>query len=207
MDKIAIVDYGAGNIRSVFNAVKKVSGKEAQILSSVQDICDASHVILPGVGAFDKAMHNLSAKPQILEFVKEHVKSGKPFLGVCVGMQVLASVGYENGKVPGLDFISGEVLKFPEIADLKIPHMGWNTVEILQDRVGDFDCAKFDKKDFYFVHSFYFSCKSQKDIVAKTSYNIDFPAIVAKGNIIATQFHPEKSGENGLEFYKEFLSL
>jgi len=207
MDKIVIIDYGAGNIRSVLNAIKRVSGKDAVVVNSAKDICSASHMILPGVGAFDKAMANLNKEPEILEFIKNHINSGKPFLGVCVGMQVLASLGYENGEVLGLDFISGEVTKFPEAAGLKIPHMGWNEVSVLQDKVGNFNCKKFDKQDFYFVHSFYFSCKDQKDIVAKATYNIAFPAIIAKENVVATQFHPEKSGENGLEFYKEFLSL
>jgi len=207
MKKIVIIDYGAGNIRSVLNAVRKVADCEAVVASKASDLVEASHVILPGVGAFDKAMRNLKLEPEILEFIKKHIADGKPFLGVCVGMQVLASFGYENGKVAGFDLIPGEVLKFEDSHELRVPHMGWNNIEIKRSECGKFPVEKFANRDFYFVHSFYFSCKNAEDVVAETNYGVSFPAIIAKDNIIATQFHPEKSGENGLEFLKEFLSL
>ena len=133
------------------------------------------------------------------------IKAQIPFLGICVGMQVLADVGYENDAIVGLGWIPGEVRHIPQ-SNLVIPHMGWNNIQVENHKAEinkDFSC--FDNKDFYFVHSYYFDCAMAGHRIANVEYGISFPAIIARDNIIATQFHPEKSGENGLDFLKCFL--
>lgn len=204
MKKISIIDFGAGNIHSIKNAISQIVGKDnVAIIKEAGDLVSASHIILPGVGAFDKAMHNLSANKNLILRLEEEVINRKtPFLGICIGMQILADKGYENGVVSGLGWVPGEVKHIPK-ENLIIPHIGWNNITLANNNKKDFSC--FDGKDFYFVHSYYFQCKKQEDIVAYVEYGESFPAIVAKDNIIATQFHPEKSGDNGLEFLKFFI--
>lgn len=206
MQNIAIIDFGAGNLHSMLGSLREVAPQaQLQIISADDTNFAASHIIMPGVGAFGKAMANLSEQPAVLDYLREQVLGKKtPFLGVCVGMQILAEYGEEDGNHQGLGWIPGEVKKFPESA-LKIPHMGWNNIEVKPQHGSAWSLDKFTNKDFYFVHSYYFAAKNERDIMAKTFYGDAFPAIIAKNNILATQFHPEKSGANGLEFLKEFV--
>lgn len=208
MKKILIIDFGAGNIHSIKNAVAQIVGEEnIVIVEQVSDFVAASHIILPGVGAFDRAMYNLKERKNLIGKLSEEVINNKvPLLGICIGMQVLADIGYENKTISGLGWISGEVKPLPT-ENLIVPHMGWNNINIInnKDIYKKFSC--FDKKDFYFVHSYYFDCMKSDNIIAEVKYGILLPAIIAVDNIIATQFHPEKSGENGLEFLKIFLQV
>jgi glutamine amidotransferase len=204
--QIAVIDYGAGNLYSVCNILNKIveDSSEVKVISEVDDLDFVpSHVILPGVGSFSDAVDNLNAKPFLKLYLQKWVREEKvPFLGICVGMQLLATVGFENEEVPGFDWISGEVKKMPVGEGLKIPHMGWNSIEVCG---GDESLSKFSAKDFYFVHSFYFSCKNKGDILASSKYGDDFPAIIGRDNILGCQFHPEKSSDNGVGFLREFL--
>ena len=208
MSDILIIDFGAGNINSLRNAVSKLVGKNnVSVVSEARDFSGASHIILPGVGAFDRVMSNLQGKEGMVTALEDAVQMKKiPFLGICVGMQILAEKGYENKILSGLGWIAGEVK--PIVGEnLIVPHMGWNTVKILDANIGGNDwVCRLDNKDFYFVHSFYFDCMKKENIVGQVSYGDDLSAIISNDNIIATQFHPEKSGDNGLEFLSGFLN-
>lgn len=193
-----------GNLRSVQKAFEKI-GFPALISSDSTKIKQASHIILPGVGAFGDAMKNL-ANLGLLEILNEEViKNKKPFLGICLGMQLLANKSYENGENKGLGWIEGEVIRFDAKENLKVPHVGWNSVK----------CAKSsplfsgieDDSDFYFVHSYYFSANDKADVLSYTDYGFDFVSSVAKENIFGVQFHPEKSQENGLKILQNFASF
>lgn len=210
---IAIIDYGAGNIQSVCNALKKI-GQEFKIANSPEGLKDADKIIMPGVGCAGSAMQSLAGappkrgingltgqKPGLLESnLIEAISSTKiPFLGICLGMQILADFSEEDG-VQCCSIIPGRVKKFND-SRLKVPHIGWNKVERTQkspllNGIGDGNY-------FYFVHSFYFSAP-QKFIIAQTIYGIKFPAIIQKDNFYAVQFHPEKSGPVGLQLLRNF---
>ena len=206
MKKIAIIDFEAGNIHSMHNAVCKVAGAQnVAIVKDASGLDEVSHIILPGVGAFDKAMFNLQSNSGLISKLQHKVFEQKiPFLGVCVGMQLLADVGYENKATNGLGWIAGEVKEISG-ANVRVPHIGWNDILIDSNDVAQ-PFGIFNKKDFYFVHSYYFRCMNKDNIIAKVNYEVDFPAIIAKDNIVATQFHPEKSGDNGLEFLNYILN-
>lgn len=195
---IGIVDYGMGNISSVYNSLEYL-GYEAKIINSPEEIEDLTHLIIPGVGSFRQAMQNLEDKKFILPILN-YVKSGKPLLGICLGMQLLATKGYEHGETQGLGLIEGEIIPF-EI-HLHVPHVGWNNINTLKNHpvVGN----SVNQVDFYFVHSYYFDVKNKEDILTMTEYEISFPSIVAKDNIIGIQFHPEKSQEPGLNLLEAF---
>ncbi len=200
---ITIIDYGSGNLKSIKNGFKKINA-DAIVSSSLKDINDAEVLVLPGVGAFGTAMKNLN---KYEDSINNHINSNKPFLGICLGLQLLFTSSEETPDIPGLDIFKGEVLHFPEYLrseGLKIPQMGWNQLEIrnkcpVLDGMGD---------DFmYFVHSYYVN-PDDKDIIAATvNYGIDVPAVICSKNIFATQFHPEKSGEKGLQILKNFVNL
>lgn len=196
---IAIIDYGMGNLRSVQKAFEFL-GYEAVITKDSDVLDQASHVVLPGVGAFGDAMKALESRG-LIKPIKKQVKSGKPFLGVCLGMQLLFDKSYEHGEFEGLGIVPGEVVKFDLPAEYKVPHMGWNKLDVMQGEI-------FDKKDthqyVYFVHSYHCVPSDKKMIAANANYGEDFCAAVAYKNIFATQFHPEKSGEIGLKMLKEF---
>lgn len=199
---IAVIDYGMGNLRSVQKAFEYL-GYEAQITDDSAIIDSASHVVLPGVGAFGDAMDALH-KQDLSETIKSQVEKGKPFLGICLGMQLLFDKSYEHGEFEGLGIVSGEVKKFVLPKKYKVPHMGWNKLKVLHGELFDKDDAH---QYVYFVHSFYCD-PSDKDITAATgNYGIDFCAAVAKDNVFATQFHPEKSGDIGLNMLKKFGEL
>ncbi len=208
---IAIVDYGMGNLCSVQKAIEKV-GYKAEITRSSQHIADARAVILPGVGAFKDCMDNLE-KFALITPVLKAIASGKPFLGICLGLQLLFSESLEFGRHPGLDVIKGVVKPFsPTMPDpdragglLKIPHMGWNSVAIKQP-VPHFADLK-EGSYFYFVHSYYVEPKDRKTVAMVTDYGVEFVSAVAFDNVLATQFHPEKSQHQGLAILRSFAAL
>jgi len=189
---IAIIDYGMGNLRSVEKGFFKV-GVDAHVVTEPRAVDDARAVVLPGVGAFRDCMKNLSGM-SLTEPVVRSIEKGKPYLGICLGLQVLFSESEEFGTYKGLDIIKGKVRKFR--TDLKVPHMGWNNVKLLR-RPPLFEGIE-DESFFYFVHSFYVDPEDTDVIAATTDYGITFTSMVWKDNIFATQFHPEKSQETGL---------
>jgi glutamine amidotransferase len=198
---IGIVDYGMGNLRSVYNAVVFL-GYEARLVSKTEDFNGLSHLIIPGVGAFSPAMTNLQ-KAELIVPIKEFIATRKPVLGICLGMQLLASVGFEPNEMEGLNIIEGKVVKF-QLDNQRIPHVGWNSIDLTREHYL-FEGVK-KGVDFYFVHSFYFDCKNDVDILAYCDYGKKFPAIVSKDNVTGIQFHPEKSQKNGLKILKNFCS-
>ena len=201
---IAIIDYEAGNLHSIISALNKITNKKHSIIKDGNQN-EADVIILPGVGSFDQAMLKLKTAPNLIPYIIYHIKAAKKFLGICVGMQILANIGYENGSNSGLGVIEGEVKKIPS-SSLKIPHIGWNNIAINHNSSYSQPFKEFDNKDFYFVHSYYFSCKNTDNIVASANYGVQIPAIIATDNVVATQFHPEKSGEAGLEFLKLLIN-
>ena len=195
---IAIVDYGMGNLRSVEKGFLKV-GVDARVVREPQAVDDADAVVLPGVGAFRDCIRNL-AQTSMTESIMRSIRKGKPYLGICLGLQVLFSESEEFGIYKGLDVFKGKVVRFQ--IDLKVPHMGWNNVKILR-RPPIFDGIQ-DESFFYFVHSYYVVPDDTAAISTTTDYGITFTSMVWKDNIFATQFHPEKSQETGLRILKNF---
>jgi imidazole glycerol-phosphate synthase subunit HisH len=195
---IAIVDYGMGNLRSVEKGFLKV-GVDARVVTEPRAVDDAQAVVLPGVGAFKDCMRNLR-EMSLMEPIIRSIQKGKPYLGICLGLQILFTESEEFGIYKGLDIMQGKVVRFQ--VDLKVPHMGWNNVKILR-RPPIFDGIK-DESFFYFVHSYYV-VPDDYDIMATTSdYGITFTSMIWRENIFATQFHPEKSQETGLRILKNF---
>jgi len=204
MTTVAIIDYGRGNVRSVANAVE-YCGADAVVTADPQVIDDASHIILPGVGAFGDAMDALNARelPPVLR--AQVFEKGKPFLGVCLGMQLLAEHGLEHGEHAGLGWIPGSVVRLePGFDVLKIPHMGWNTIE-LKTSHPLFARFRPEQLTFYFVHSYHFRTATPDTVLATCDYGKPFTAVVAKDNIVAAQFHPEKSQDSGIELLENFI--
>jgi glutamine amidotransferase len=201
---IAIIDYGVGNLASVQKAFEFI-GKEAFITNEREKILKASHVVLPGVGAFFEAMKRLKAA-KADEVVKEVAKNNVPLLGICLGMQLFLDTSTEGGmETSGLGIVPGKVDVFPDNLGLKIPHMGWNSIDVnKQSRLLE---GIPDKSYVYFVHSFYCKAQDEKSIAATSNYGISFDAAIEKGNIFATQFHPEKSGKVGLQILKNFAAI
>lgn len=193
---IVIIDYGSGNLKSIKNGFSKI-GEETTISKNIDEMEKADALVLPGVGAFGTAMKHLENYKGIIH---DHIDAGKPFLGVCLGLQVLFTKSQESEGVKGLDVFKGEVAKIPE--GLKIPHMGWNNLKIVNE------CKILDRihEDYmYFVHSYYAKPDDEDIIAATTNYGIDLTAAVCKDNVFATQFHPEKSGEVGLNILRNFV--
>ncbi len=203
--KTVIIDYGSGNIESVFNALSLVKNNDQEIVISKNpaDLRSATSLILPGVGAFADCIAGLKSITGLAEELRKQViTEKKPFLGVCVGMQVLASVGFENGEHAGLAFINGKVEKIE--TGLRVPHMGWNEVTIKNEHPVLSGIKS--GEHFYFANSYYFSCQNEHNEIAHFDYGSKLCAIVAKDNIFGVQFHPEKSGEAGLKLLKNFLN-
>lgn len=195
---IAIIDYGMGNLRSVEKALEFLNYKDIVVTSDAQTILSADKVILPGVGAFRDAIETIRKKG-IDEVVYKVVEQNKPFLGICLGMQLLFQKSYENGEYDGLGILEGEIVKLPDTEI--IPQIGWNSLDITK-REPLFNHLP-DKPYVYFVHSYYLETKA--DIVSATTfYGKDIQVAVQKGNVYATQFHPEKSGDIGLQILKNF---
>tara|TARA_B100000427_G_scaffold32808_1_gene23944 strand:- start:7658 stop:8293 length:636 start_codon:yes stop_codon:yes gene_type:complete len=208
--KVTIVDYGLGNIvsaqQSFLNVVQKNNLKADVIISDKpEDIFSSTHIVLPGQGAFESCIKGLRNISGMINALEETVLKKKiPFLGICVGMQLLAEKGFENGIHEGLGWIKGSITKLKS-KDLKLPHMGWNNTEIINNS----SKMKFitENKDFYFVHSYFFDCSNKQNIIGITNYGLDFPSIVGEENIYGVQFHPEKSSAQGLELIYNFLKL
>jgi imidazole glycerol-phosphate synthase subunit HisH len=200
---IAIIDYGMGNLRSVQKALEKV-GSSAVITSDPAQVAAADKVVLPGVGAFEDAiseLHRLNLDRPVLDAVH----SGKPFLGICLGLQLLFDVSFENGRHKGLGVVPGEVVRFELPKDFSVPHMGWNQLNIrkptpLLDGLGDGTYV-------YFVHSYYVVPEDKSVVAAETDYGGPFCSMIAFDNVYATQFHPEKSQSDGLRILKNFAEL
>ncbi|ADJ26292.1 imidazole glycerol phosphate synthase, glutamine amidotransferase subunit [Dehalogenimonas lykanthroporepellens BL-DC-9] len=197
---ITIIDYGAGNLRSVANAIASL-GYEARVTSRPEEVVDACAVILPGVGAAADTVSSLR-RHGLDTALREVVKAGTPLFAVCVGLQVLFDETEEGGGCPCLGLLPGRVKLLPGDG-LKVPHMGWNTVR----RVGDYPLFEGIEDDsyFYFVHSYYAEPADPEVVVGRTEYGVDFASMVAVGNLVATQFHPEKSGPAGLRMYDNFI--
>jgi glutamine amidotransferase len=204
MEMVAVVDYGMGNLRSVYNAIDLL-GFEATIINSPEKLSNFDRVILPGVGSYGVCVQNLNSSG-FSQAIKEFVDTGKPLMGICLGMQVLSDKGLEGGEFLGLGLVEGEVVRL-ELTDqnLKIPHVGWNAVNFTDP---GHPLAKGLKQDstFYFTHSYYFNTIKDKNIFGVTSYGKDFVSAIIRENVFATQFHPEKSQDSGLTLLKNFLS-
>lgn len=197
---VVIIDYGAGNLRSVTRAVAK-AGFCADVSSDPRALDEARAVIVPGVGAAADTMRNLREKGMI-EPLTEFIAAGRPFLGVCMGLQALLSSSDEGGGETCLDIIPGTVRRIT--GELKVPHMGWNTVRQVSEHA-IFDGIP-DDAYFYFVHSFYVDPVDPSVVIGETEYGRTIPAVIARDNVIATQFHPEKSSTHGLMFYANFIN-
>jgi glutamine amidotransferase len=199
--KVVVVDYGAGNLFSVSRAVVN-AGTRPLVTSNPSYLDDAEAVIVPGVGAAADTMSNLR-RTGFVEPIRDYIASGRPFLGVCMGQQALFDVSEEGGEHECLRILPGRVVRFAN--GLKVPHMGWNQVRIVKQHpvfegVGD-------GSQFYFVHSYYPQPADPGVVIGETEYGVNFASVIARGNIVATQFHPEKSGEAGLRMYANFLKI
>ncbi len=203
---IVLIDYGVGNLYSVAKAAAFVGG-DVKISSSAEDIRRADKIILPGVGAFGDCMKNLAATG-LIPTIKQEISAGKPILGICVGLQILFAGSEESPNVDGLKIFSGRVRKI-RAGDLKIPHMGWNSVSIRNEELGIRNLFNGinDNSYFYFVHSYHAEPEDKKIIAATTTYGEKVTAAIEFENIFATQFHPEKSGDVGLHVLKNFVEL
>ena len=207
--KITIVDYGLGNILSAEQSFIRVIkdnkiNADVKISNLPSDIANSTHVVLPGQGAFKSCIRGLISISGMIEALKKFVLiQKKPFLGICVGMQLLATDSEENGKHKGLNWIPGHIKKLPN-KNLKMPHMGWNEVIPKKTLEKDFFI---EENNYYFVHSYYFECEDKNNILAYTNYGIDFASIVSKENIYGVQFHPEKSSNQGLNLIKNFIQI
>ncbi len=206
---ITIIDYGMGNLRSVAKAFEKV-GSKAVVTDDPKIISKAAKLVVPGVGAFKDAMDELKSRG-LINPIKEFIKKGKPFLGLCLGLQLLFSESEEGGKIKGLDIIQGRVLRFSP-KGLKVPHMGWNQVEIkseIRNPKSEKLCPLLkgipNGSYVYFVHSYYAKPQDNSVVVARTDYGVKFPSVIWSKNIYAAQFHPEKSQNLGLKILKNFI--
>lgn len=198
---IAIVDYGMGNLRSVQKGFEN-AGYSARITSDREEIADARGVVLPGVGAFGDAMNNLKSLGMD-QALKDFVKSGRPFLGICLGLHLMFEGGEEYGFHQGLGFLRGKIVRLPD--GVKVPHMGWNQVcRVREEKILD---GIPDGSYFYFVHSFYAQVEDPQVIGAVTDYGVTIPAIVSQDNMIGIQFHPEKSSSLGMKILQNFGEL
>jgi glutamine amidotransferase len=201
---ITIVDYQMGNLRSVQKALERV-GSETRITGDPEQIATAEKLVLPGVGAFGDAMHELKVR-DIVPAIGAFVRGGRPFLGICLGLQLLFDSSDEGGNHEGLGIIPGKVVRFDGLApELKVPHMGWNTLEHVQS-VPILDAIS-SESHFYFVHSHYVVPAAPEVVAAKTTYGTSFCAMICHENVMATQFHPEKSQQVGLQMLSNFAAL
>ncbi len=200
---VSIIDYGAGNLMSVKKALDFI-GVENEITADKNKIKNASHVILPGVGSFGDAMDSMKER-NLVDTVKQAALSGKPFLGICLGLQLLFSASDESTGVNGLGVFDGNISLIPKEIGLKVPHIGWNSVEIKNNSSLFKDIP--DNSYFYFVHSYYLNSAEENEVAGVTHYGVDIECAVQRGNLCATQFHPEKSGEAGLKLLKNFVEM
>jgi len=202
---IAIIDYEGGNLKSIYKCLKHLN-IESIITDDSKILLNADGVILPGVGAFGDAMKQLKQK-KLVPIIEQIVKNGTPFFGVCLGQQLICSKSTEMGEYDGLDFIEGDVVKFDILKVDKVPQIGWNSVDFIDK--GHFLVQGIpDNSYFYFVHSFYVVPRNEENIVGLTQYgDIKYCSIISKNNIVATQFHPEKSSKHGIKMYQNFIDF
>lgn len=202
---VAIIDYGMGNLGSVYRAFQEC-GAQPFISSDPTKIINADHIVLPGVGAFSEGMRHLQSRGFIEPLKKAALEMQTPFLGICLGMQLLADKGYEGGETNGLGFIKGTVKRLePNEPTTRIPHVGWNELNKTQSNALFAEIP--DGGDFYFVHSYHLLPQDQNDVLATTPYCGSFVSVVGRRNIFGTQFHPEKSSKLGFQLIRNFLSL
>lgn len=200
---IAIVDYDAGNIKSVEKALLLL-GQEVRITDQAQEILSSDKVVLPGVGSFGDAMDNLNRRG-LVSVIRDVAEKGTPFLGICLGLQLLFERSDETPGVEGLGILPGEILRIPAKEGLKIPHMGWNSLHLEHD--GRLFKNVSEQSYVYFVHSYYLKAREEEIVKASTEYGVHIHASVEKGNVFACQFHPEKSSDVGLQILKNFVEL
>jgi len=198
MTKVAIIDYGVGNLHSIRRGIE-LAGADARVTSELAEIEAADAIVLPGVGAFESAMEGLKNK---LDVIREVVQAGKPLLGICLGMQLLLERS-EEGNGDGMNLIPGEVVRLSQ--GLKVPHMGWNSLELRREHPILAGIAS--GSYMYFVHSYYARPENSSTILATTGYGVEFPSIIAQGSIIGVQFHPEKSSKLGLQLLQNFVGM
>lgn len=199
-DRVALIDYGAGNLHSVHNALKAAGAADIAVTDDPTLVRAASRIVLPGVGAFAACMNGLSAIPGMIDALETRVRGDRvPFLGICVGMQLLAERGLEHGTHAGLGWIAGEVRTMNTTPSIKVPHMGWNDV-----RPSD-GAPLIVPGEAYFLHSYHFAAADAADVAAVTDHGGAVTAAVARGNILGVQFHPEKSQAYGLDLLRRFL--
>ena len=198
---ICIVDYGAGNLRSVEKAVEHQGGT-ALVSSNADDVLRADKVIFPGVGAFGKAVEQID-RLGLRDALIEAIQSGKPFLGICLGLQLLFARSEESPEAKGLGVLSGQVKRFPQ--GLKVPHLGWNI--LVQTRPSPLWRGIPDRSFYYFAHSFYIQPEDEEVVIGTSDYGAEFPVAVQRGNLFGLQFHPEKSQKWGLAVLKNFIEL
>ena len=201
---IAIIDYGMGNVRSLYNALQYI-GCEAVVTDAKREIDSAERVILPGVGAFGDAMAAIRARGLDETLDSAVRRGGKPMLGICLGMQLLARSSTEHGTHEGLGWIDAKVERFELPPTLKIPHIGWNEIAVRPEATTLFDGIRPAERNFYFVHSFHVRCTDPHDVIATADYGGAFTAAVQRENFIAVQFHPEKSQDNGVRVLENFV--
>ena len=203
--RLTVVDVGSGNLGSIHNMIRRI-GAEAEVTVDAEKVAGADRLVLPGVGSFDSAVQGIAASDGLREALDAAVARGVPLLGICLGMQLL-SEGSEEGELPGLGYVRGRCVRFPETADgkpLRVPHMGWATLEPAKEDpvVAGLD----DDSRFYFAHSFHLVPADEGDVLARATYGVPFVAAVRRGNIWGVQFHPEKSHRHGLEVLAAFLT-
>lgn len=203
MQKILIVDYGMANLRSVQKAFEKV-GYAADISGDPNRLAEADKLVLPGVGAFRDAIARLR-EVGLVEPIHAHIRAGKPFFGICLGLQLLFTTSYEDGVFTGLDFFPGEVVRFRETPGLKVPHMGWNQLSIKKPAPHLADLGS--SPSVYFVHSYYVVPKDPGLVATETDYPTPFASAIWQDNVFASQFHPEKSQRVGLAMLAKFAGL
>jgi imidazole glycerol-phosphate synthase subunit HisH len=202
---VVIINYGMGNVDSVKRAIEECGGS-AVVSNDTETLSTATHIILPGVGNFKTGMEHLKAYDLISQLEEQVIHGKKPFLGICLGMQLLADTGWESGETRGLGWIHGEVKRFlPHNDSIRIPHIGWNEVHFTRD--SPLFAGIESGKDFYFVHSYHFMGCRNEEILGTTPYGYNFPSVVNKGNIYGVQFHPEKSQKTGFDLIKNFLAI
>lgn len=203
--KVAVIDYGMGNLGSVRRALTEL-GSDNFVVTDPEQLSQADRIVLPGVGSFADGMAHLTKRGWIAEIRQQVVEMGKPFFGICLGMQLLATRGTEGGITPGLGLIDGEVVRIDTLGcKFRIPHVGWNAIEL--NSISDLFANVPEGTDFYFVHSYAFQPANMSHVLAFTDYGIPIVAAIGVENIFGTQFHPEKSSKAGFQLLRNFLKL